>query len=123
MKNSNVKFISMSIFPVRINEQGKKIIHHSSILNYGVKNGEYITFETKSGTVKETIQKIESQPGHFNVFSLKDIDLDNLIENQTSKSVEVDYEIEAGVLLENRFSPVSFLKQEKDDKILIKPVF
>ena len=63
------------------------------------------------------------QPGHFNVFSLKDIDLDNLIENQTSKPVEVDYEIEAGVLLENRFSPVSFLKQEKDDKILIKPVF
>lgn len=123
MKNSNIKFISMSIFPVRINGHGKKIIHHTSILNYGVINGEHITFETKNGIETKTIQEIESQTGHFNVFSLKDIDLDNLIENKKNKPVEVNYEIETGVLLENRFSPVSFLKQELENKILIKPVF
>ncbi|HMW11126.1 MAG TPA: hypothetical protein PJ987_11850 [Bacteroidia bacterium] len=125
MNSKNIRFISMSIFPIRINDQGKKIIHHSSILNYGLVNGnrKYITFETKTGATTKTVQEVESQPGHFSVFSLQDIDLDNLIENKTGKPVEVDQNIETGVLLENRFSPVSFLKQELENKILIKPVF
>lgn len=115
----------MSIFPVRINNQGKKVIHHNSILNYGLinGNGKYITFETKTGATTQTIQEVESQPGHFSVFSLQDIDLNNLIKNKTEKPVEVDENIEIGVLLENRFSPVKFLKQELETKILIKPVF
>lgn len=115
----------MSIFPIRINNQGKKIIHHSSILNYGLinGNGKYITYETKTGATTQTIKEVESQSGHFSVFSLQDIDLNNLINNKTEKSVEIDYGIESGVLLENRFSPVKFLKQELETKILIKPVF
>lgn len=125
MNPKNIRFISMSIFPIRINEQGKKIIHHYSILNYGLVNGnsKYITFETKTGATTKTVQELESQPGHLSVFSLQDIDLNNLINNKTEKPVEVDENIEVGVLLENRFSPVSFLKQELENKILIKPVF
>ncbi len=125
MNLKNTRFISMSIFPIRINNQGKKIIHHSSILNYGLinGNGKYITYETKTGATTQTIKEVESQSGHFSVFSLQDIDLNNLINNKTEKSVEIDYGIESGVLLENRFSPVKFLKQELETKILIKPVF
>lgn len=126
-KNStkNMHFIAMSIYPVNINDQGKKIIHHSSIINYGLLNedGKSITFETKSGTKTETIKELESQPGHFSVFSLQDIDLNNVINNKTEKPVEVDENIEIGVLIESRFSPVKFLKQELENKILIKPVF
>ena len=113
----------MSIYPVRINDQGKKIIHHISILNFGELVGRTkIKYETKQGEQIETIGNIKSQPGHFDVFKLEEIDLNNLIGYNGEKIVELNYNIEAGVLLESRFSPVSFLKHELENKILIKPI-
>jgi hypothetical protein len=123
---NNTILITMPIFGVR-EENGKKMIHHASIINYGKKMGggmiEYVTSRGKA------IESIHSLPHGVKVFELEEICLDNLmskwkrINKEYGKKIILDETINTNEVYVCDFSPLRLMIDRREDCIAIKPVF
>lgn len=126
MKAKNTYLITQPIFGVRVNSEGKKMIHHSCIINFGeeLKYGR-VKFITRDG---EQIKNIHSLDSSIKVFKMDDICLENLMSkwkesNKESKPIILDENIESEEVFENNFSPLRIMIERRKDCIAIKPLF
>lgn len=126
MKAENTYLIAMPVFGLRSSEDGKKLLNHSSIINYGEElDGGNVRFLTKSGV---KTQGIHSFDGSIKLFKIEDICLENLMSNwkrinKTYKPVVLDETIDTHEVFENDFSPLKIMVERRENEIAIKPIF
>lgn len=129
METNNTKnmiLITQPIFGVK-EKEGKKIIHHSSIINYGKKLGDgIIEFVTNKGKVSENEN---SMPYSIKLFNFEDICLENLMSHwrkyngEFNKPILLDESIETHEVYSNNFSPLKIMIERREKSIAIKPLF
>lgn len=119
--------ISMPIFGVEVNEEnGKHLLHHCSILNYGDDLGSgIIKYINKDGV---QVMPTSSFPTCIKVFKIEQIDLDHLMRSWKKETncylpVVLDETIEVGEVYKNRFSPVSIMIERREKETAIKLLF
>jgi hypothetical protein len=126
MDTKNTYLITQPIFGVKKNEQGKKIVHHNSIINYGedLGNGQ-VKYLTKAGVQVSSVFNFDSS---IALVKFESICLDSLMSNwkrinKTYKPVVLDESINTHEVFENDFSPLKIMVERREDCIAIKPIF
>jgi len=122
----NTFLITQPIFGVR-EENGKKLVHHTCIINYGLDLGNgNIAFINKDGLQKQPISSFDSS---IKLFKLKDICLENLmsdwkrINKEYGKPIVLDETIDTEERFSTDFSHLSIMVERRKDCIAIKPLF
>ena len=121
--------LTMPVFGVNKNDNGKWIIWHSSILNFAddFGNGK-MEYLTKNGLINTTVSELEGQ-GYIKTYKIEDICLENLMRdwrrkhNDYSLTFEVDNTIETGEIITSNFSPVKIMVLKSEQTIKIKLIF
>ena len=126
MNVANTYLITQPIFQVRKNEEGKKIVHHCSIINYGkeLKNRK-VNFVNKNGKQSMYPHQFDSS---ISLVRFNDICLENLMHswkrnNKESKPVVLDESIDTHEVYENEFSTLKIMIERRENEIAIKPLF
>jgi hypothetical protein len=126
MKAKNTYLITQPVFGFRVNSEGKKLIHHSCVINFGEElEGGRVKFTTRDG---EQIKNIHSLDNSIKVFKMDDICLENFMSkwkriNKDSKPIILDESIETEEIFQNDFSPLKIMIERRSDCIAIKPLF
>lgn len=126
MDSKNTYLITQPIFGVR-EENGKKLINLSSVINYGEERADgLIYFKTNYGEKKQTIEQFESTS--IRLFKLEDICLDNFMNkwkrvNNDYKPIVLDETIETNEIFVDQFSPLEIMIERRKDCNAIKPLF
>ena len=125
MKAENIYLITMPVFGVKKSEEGKNLIHHNSIINYGEDMGDGVVKHlTKDGITESKF----SHDSYIKIFKLDEICLDNLMSkwkvvNKTNKPIVLDETIDTQEVFENDFSPLKIMVERRENEIAIKPIF
>ncbi len=125
MTTKDTYLITQPLFGVK-EKDGKKIIHHCSILNYGKELGNgMIEFVTHEGKKTQTKSEFESS---IKLFKFDEISLDNLMSkwskiNNEYKPIVLDETIDTNEVYKNTFSPLSIMIERRKECIAIKPLF
>ena len=124
MKAENTYLITQPIFGVR-EVNGKKIIHHCSIINYGEQFDDKIKYTTRDGVQIENKHNLDNS---IRLFKLEDICLDNLMSkwsraNNIGLPIVLDESIESQEVFEDKFSPLAIMIDRRKDCVAIKPLF
>lgn len=126
MKAKNTYLITQPIFGVKQDENGNKLISHTAIINFGEDLGNgMLKYVTKDG---EQVVNITSLPSSIIPFKLKDISLENLMDNwkrqnNCFKPIVLDESIHSFEVFENKFSPLKIMVERREFCTAIKPVF
>jgi len=126
MKVENTYLITQPIFGVRETHEGKKVIHHCSIINYGEDLGNgTIKYVTREGVQIQSIFNFESS---ISLVKFNSICLENLMSdwrriNKTYKPIVLDETIDTQEVFTNDFSPLKIMVERRKDCIAIKPIF
>jgi len=122
----NMVLITQPIFGVE-EKEGKKIIHHFSIINYGRKLGDgIIEMVTNKGKITENEN---SMPYSIKLFNFEDICLENLMSHwrkyngEFNKPILLDESIETHEVYSNNISPLKIMIERREKSIAIKPIF
>lgn len=126
MRAENTYLITQPIFGVRKTEDGKKLIHHSGILNYGEDLGDgRIKYVTRNGVQIQSVFNFESS---IALIKFNSICLENLMSkwkkaNKEYKPIVLDETIDTQEVFTNDFSPLKIMVERRADCIAIKPIF
>lgn len=127
MKAENTYLIIMSIWGIKKNQDGKKLVNHSSIINYGEDLGDgTVKYLTKGGVQVVSIFTFDSS---ISILKLNSICLEKLMDNwkrtnkENSKPIVLDETIDTQEIFENDFSPLMIMVERRENEIAIKPIF
>lgn len=126
MDTTNTYLIIQPIFGIRKTENDKKVIHHSSILNYGEDLGDgTVRYLTKNGIQVSSVFAFDKS---IAIIKFNSICLENLMSNwkrinKEYKPIVLDESIDTQEVFENDFSPLKIMVERREDCIAIKPLF
>ncbi len=127
MKAENTYLIIMSVWGIKKNQDGKKLISHNSIINYGEDLGNgTVKYLTKDGVQVASVFSFDSS---ISILKLDSICLEKLMDNwkrinkEYSKPIVLDETIDTQEICESDFSPLRIMVDRRKDFIAIKPIF
>jgi len=126
MNSKNTYLITQPIFGVKKNDIGKKLVSHSSIINYGEDLGDgTIKYLTRDGEQTSSVFTFDSS---ISLIKFDSICLDNLMSkwkrlNKENKPIVLDESIETNEVYVSDFSPMNIMIERRADCIAIKPIF
>lgn len=126
MNTENAYLITMPIYGVRKGDDGKNLIHHSSIINYGENIGNNLVKSVFKDGIR--IQSIFEFPSSMRIFKFSEICLENLMSgwkktNKEYKPIVLDESINTHEVFENDYSPLKIMVERRENEIAIKPIF
>lgn len=126
MNSKNAYLIIQPIFGIKKGNDGKKIVHHSSIINFGEDLGDgRIKYVTQKG--EQICSVFEFEDG-ISILKFDSICLENLMSkwkkiNNCFKPIVLDETINTFEIFEDKFSPMNIMVERREDCVAIKPVF
>lgn len=113
----------MPIFATQTTAEGKLMVRYSSVLNYGIREGNTVTYLARSGEVTAKIDDLKNDgivAVSLDEISLKDFISEWRLRRADKKEVVVDQNLKEGELLRSDFSKVDVLINDSGDVTRIK---